>query len=53
MNALRIVVWYVIHARETPLFKVQKVLYEKLKQYGLPSYLSITAIKEGIEIAKS
>ena len=53
MNALRIVVWYVIHSKETSLSKVSKVLYEKLKKYGLPSYLSITAIKEGIEIAKS
>ncbi len=53
MNSLRIVVWYVIHSKETSLSKVSKVLYEKLKSYGLPSYLSITAIKEGIEIAKS
>ena len=53
MNALRIVVWYVIHSKETSLSRVSKALYEKLKRYGLPSYLSITAIKEGIEIAKS
>ena len=53
MNALRIVVWYVIHSKETSLSRVSKVLYEKLKRYGLPPYLSITAIKEGIEIAKS
>ncbi len=53
MNALRVVVWYVIRSKETSLFKVQKILYEKLKKYGLPGYLSVTAIKEGIEIAKS
>ncbi|PCN50894.1 hypothetical protein B6U99_01795 [Candidatus Geothermarchaeota archaeon ex4572_27] len=54
MNALRLVVGYAIDTRETKLSRVSKALYYLIKdRFGLMGYLSITAIKEGVEIAKS
>jgi len=54
MNALRYAVWWAIENGEVRLSRVSKALYRLIKdRFGLTGYLSTTAIKEGIEIAKS